>query len=68
MRIEVECKFFFSWKMQVIVLCSRLEEAVDVLKSEKEKLLLKNEEYSSRLEAAEKEFAEFKVFTVCKLL
>ncbi|EFP09295.1 hypothetical protein CRE_25260 [Caenorhabditis remanei] len=37
-----------------------LEEAVDVLKSEKEKLLLKNEEYSSRLEAAEKEFAEFK--------
>ncbi|ULU01865.1 hypothetical protein L3Y34_001866 [Caenorhabditis briggsae] len=37
-----------------------LEEAVDVLKGEKERLASKNEEYASKLEAAEKEFAEFK--------
>lgn len=37
-----------------------LEEAVDVLKSENEKLLAKNEEFSAKLVSSEKEFAEFK--------
>uniref|UniRef100_A0A1I7UHQ0 GRIP domain-containing protein n=1 Tax=Caenorhabditis tropicalis TaxID=1561998 RepID=A0A1I7UHQ0_9PELO len=37
-----------------------LEEAVDVLKSEKELLISKNEEYASKLDTVEKEFSEFK--------
>uniref|UniRef100_A0A8R1IG35 Uncharacterized protein n=1 Tax=Caenorhabditis japonica TaxID=281687 RepID=A0A8R1IG35_CAEJA len=37
-----------------------LEEAVEVLRSENDKLASKNEECVAKLEAAEKEFAEFK--------
>ncbi|CAL2036868.1 unnamed protein product [Caenorhabditis brenneri] len=37
-----------------------LEEAVDVLKNEKEVLISKNEEYAFKLEASVREFAEFK--------
>ncbi|CAI2348117.1 unnamed protein product [Caenorhabditis sp. 36 PRJEB53466] len=37
-----------------------LEEAVEVLKSENERLVAQSEESTTKLEAAEKEFAEFK--------